>query len=84
MNESGLDLIERQRDIRGLAKSFLGNSQHLRLWDEQSMAAALREAGFSSIRRTSFGDNVDPMFNLVETEGRWESALGIECIKTTI
>ena len=82
MNESGLGLIERQRGIRGLAKTVLGNSQHLWLWDEQSIVVALREAGFSSIRRASFGDSVDPMFNLVETEGRWKSALGIECIKT--
>ena len=39
MNESGLGLIERQRGIRGLAKTVLGNSQHLWLWDEQSIVS---------------------------------------------
>lgn len=46
-------------------------SAHLWMWDFRSMSAELAEAGFTSIRRASFGDADDPMFTRVEDRGRF-------------
>lgn len=46
-------------------------SAHLWMWDFRSMSAELQDAGFTSIRRASFGDAEDPMFARVEDRGRF-------------
>lgn len=53
------------------ARSLLGNSAHLWMWDEFSLKKALEEAGFISVRRCSFGDSKDPAFNAVEMQDRF-------------
>jgi hypothetical protein len=58
---------------------WLGNSQHLWMWDYKSLEAELRSAGFVGIRRAAFGDSSDPLFSLVEDPERWDDCLGIEC-----
>lgn len=60
---------------------FFGNSRHLWMWDYRSLAFELKEVGFVSIRRASFGDSGDDMFRLVEDQERWKNCLGLECIK---
>jgi hypothetical protein len=39
---------------------WLGNSAHLWMWDERSLAARLRQHGFVNIRRAACGDSEDP------------------------
>ena len=56
---------------RRLTAAF-GNSQHRWMWHEGSMSRILIEAGFASVRRCEFGDAHDPMFSLVEEEGRFK------------
>ena len=59
---------------KGLLKKIIaifGNSNHLWMWDERTMRAALAEAGFHSIRRAEMGDSGDPMFDLVEDRNRF-------------
>jgi hypothetical protein len=41
------------------------------MWDEKSMSYELDTAGFTKIRRCSFGDSTDPMFSLVESRDRF-------------
>jgi ubiquinone/menaquinone biosynthesis C-methylase UbiE len=81
MEKSLLGWKSRPRGIKGLVHSWLTNARHLWMWDEKSLAAELSAAGFSSVRRASFGDSDDPHFEAVETPSRWENCLGFECIK---
>jgi len=61
---------------------FLRTSRHFWMWDIPSMKSALTEHGFHNIRRCYFGDSEDPMFKLVEQEGRYdEGSFGMESIR---
>jgi hypothetical protein len=72
---------KRARDLKSLIVEWLGNSQHLWMWDYKSIAYELQNAGFTNIRRAYFGDSSDVIFQDVETLERWQSCLGIECQK---
>jgi len=48
------------------------------MWDEKSLSNELSKAGFVDVRRAQFNDGSDPMFRLVEDEGRFEDAVAIE------
>jgi hypothetical protein len=52
-------------------RSLIGNSSHLWMFDYNSMSKELADAGFTSIRRASFGDSEDRMFDLVEDPTRF-------------
>ena len=81
MEASRLGRPSRPRGATGFIREWLGNSQHLWMWDYPAMAAELQEAGFRNIRRASFGDASDPLFADVEEAGRWENCLGVECCR---
>ncbi|WP_293374305.1 methyltransferase domain-containing protein [Nevskia sp.] len=81
MENSFLGKRRRARGIAGFIGDWLGNSAHLWMWDEKSMAARLAQHGFVSIRRARFGDAADPMFNAVEDESRFTGCLAMECKK---
>jgi SAM-dependent methyltransferase len=71
----------RPRGLKQLVKSALGNSHHLWMWDVHSLSLELEKAGFRNIRPCTFDDSNDPMFRLVESEGRYWHAAAIECIR---
>jgi len=79
MEESHLGLLERQRGLRGLFKTWLGNGSHLWMWDVNSIRQELSTAGFTGIRRCSFGD--EPVFAVVEDESRFADAVALQCHK---
>jgi hypothetical protein len=79
--ESGLGRKQRPRGVAGLVQTWLGNSEHLWMWDEKAMIAELETAGFLRIRRCSFGDARDHMFNLVEERARFDGCLAIEALR---
>lgn len=81
MRETSLGHESRTRGLRGLISAWLGNSQHLWMWDYKSIQQELENTGFVDVRRAYFGDSYDPMFETVEEKGRWENSLGIECRK---
>lgn len=81
MRETYLGHEKRARGLKGFIVSWLGNSQHLWMWDYKSTESELKDAGFTNIRKASFGDSSDPKFSEVEDKGRWDNALGIECMK---
>jgi SAM-dependent methyltransferase len=76
-----LGLEERPGGLKGLIRSFWGNSRHLWMWDAKSLAQELRAAGFSQIRVCKFNDSEDEMFRFVEEEVRFTKAVAIECIR---
>jgi SAM-dependent methyltransferase len=79
MEASCLGRRSRSRGIKGLAVYLMGNSSHLWMWDEKSLAEQLTAHGFKSIRRASFGDADDSRFNEVEDPGRFEGCLALQC-----
>ncbi len=81
MKETALGHESRARGIKGLISLWFGNSQHLWMWDYRSIKFELENAGFGNVRKASFGDSPDPMFGIVEENGRWENCLGVECRK---
>mgnify|MGYP001110294946 CR=1 FL=1 len=81
MQGTDLGKPRRRRGLSGVVVESLGNSAHLWLWDEKSLAKKLAEHGFKEIRRASFGDAEDPRFNEVEDKGRFENALAMQCRK---
>ena len=71
MLSSHLGQEQRPRGPVGFVRSFLSNSAHLWMWDERSMAAALRQAGFTDVRRCQFNDSADQAFLRVEDADRF-------------
>ncbi len=81
MRETYLGIESRPRNLRGFFISWLGNSNHLWMWDYKSMMQELQNAGFIEVRKASFGDSSDTMFLNIENKNRWDNCLGVECKK---
>jgi SAM-dependent methyltransferase len=81
LRETYLGKEQRSRGIKGAIKEWLGNSQHLWMWDYKSLSKELRDAGFLNIRKAEFNDCMDIMFKEVENKDRWIDCLGVECNK---
>jgi SAM-dependent methyltransferase len=81
MRASHLGQASRLRGIGGLLGAFLGNSAHLWMWDELSLAEALGEHGFADVRRAEFGDSEDPAFSKVEELSRFYYACAMQAVK---
>jgi len=81
LNDSLLGHQQRSRGLKGLLANLYGNSNHLWMWDFQSLSNELAQVGFRNIRRCQFNDSIDGAFKSVENAGRFERAVSIECIK---
>jgi len=81
MRETWLGYEGRSRNFKDFVVSWLGNSQHLWMWDYKSIELELQNTGFVSIRRAFFGDSSDLRFREVENKDRWDNCLGVECKK---
>lgn len=81
MQTTLLGVKQRKRGLRGLLYGAFGNSEHLWMWDALSLSEELRKVGFSSVREAKYADSADPMFRLVESEGRFYHAVALEAIK---
>jgi SAM-dependent methyltransferase len=79
MRETSLGHERRAKGLVGVVSAWLGNSQHLWMWDYKSIDLELQNAGFVGIRRAFFGDSSNPIFNDVEDRSRWDGCLGVEC-----
>jgi predicted SAM-dependent methyltransferase len=76
-----LGIVDRPRGLKNFMTSFFGNSHHLWMWDYQSLSKELKDCGFTEIRRANFNDCEDEYFAYVESVGRFENAVAIECKK---
>jgi predicted SAM-dependent methyltransferase len=81
LKETLLGTTKRPKGLGGMMKNLLGNSSHLWMWDYRSLSSELTKAGFSNIRRATFGDSEHEVFTSVEERARWNHCLGVECIK---
>jgi len=81
MRETRLGVEHRPRGLVSFVRGWLGNSEHLWMWDYESLSTALVAAGFREPRRAWINDSDDPQFAAVESPHRWENALGIECVR---
>ena len=71
MERAWLGRPTRPRSVANRAVAALGVADHLWMWDERSMAAALERHGFVDVRRAEIGDSEDPRFAEVEDPSRW-------------
>ena len=71
IRETSLGRERRPRSLSQLLRDRFGASQHLWMWDEASMAAALDHVGFVAVRRCALGDADDPAFAEVEAPNRF-------------
>jgi SAM-dependent methyltransferase len=79
LHETSLGVTARPRNLRSFVRSWLGNSQHLWMWDFASLRDELQAAGFTGIRAARLGDCEDSRFRSVEEQARWEDAVGLQC-----
>jgi hypothetical protein len=79
MQDSDLGCQRRPRGLGAVLRAWLGSSHHLWMWDYRSLAAELRAAGFTDIRRAYFGDAEEVRFRDVEEAPSWDNCLGIQC-----
>jgi len=81
MKRTSLGVTKRPKTFFEFLKSWLGNSGHLSMWDFNSLNYELLSAGFTNIRRCSYGDSEDRMFDEVDDLKRFIDSVGIECRK---
>lgn len=81
MEQSFLGVHQRKKGGIARLRATFGNSNHLWMWDFESLSLELEDAGFRSIRKAEFGDSSDTRFDAVEASDRWTGSLGIECLK---
>jgi hypothetical protein len=79
MEETCLGVSERPRGLRGLLKLWLGNTNHLWMWDRKSLESELTKVGFSQIHACSLGDT--PIFDKVEDPARLVDAIAMQGCK---
>jgi SAM-dependent methyltransferase len=80
MRETSLGTENRSRTLRGFARSWLGNSSHLWMWDFKSLTQELSKTGFVDIRKCAAGD--EPVFTDAEDPGRFVDSLAVQCRKS--
>jgi SAM-dependent methyltransferase len=81
MENTSLGKKSRQKNLKAFLASFYGNSNHLWMWDYNSLSYQLKINSFKDIRRCEFNDCPDISFKLVESKSRFINAVAIECKK---
>lgn len=81
-NQSGYFEIPQPESLRGAVKYyFQRKNNHRFLYDEAALSGQLSAAGFSNIKRKTFGDSLIPEIRNVDMELRFKGALCLEAIK---
>lgn len=81
MHHTLLGVKSRPKGVSAMLSVIMGNSNHLWMWDYESIREELSNIGFRHIRKASYLDSKDEKFIEVESEARWKRALGVECKK---
>src|SRR5262249_47616526 len=73
------------KNVMSFVRDYYGSGAHQWMYDFVALKALLEEMGFAGVRRCELGDAGDPMFALVEDEGRFfdsgERELAIEAVR---
>lgn len=81
MRSTMLGVEKRTSNIKDFIINYFGNSSHLWMWDQYSLEKALKDVGFSSVRKCDFGDSDEKAFCDVEDESRFRGSIAFECVK---
>lgn len=81
MEQTHLGKKKRPSNLVEFVGDWLGHSEHLWMWDFNSVILELEKVGFRHIRRAESGDSDHTCFSSVENPQRWEGCLGVECVK---
>lgn len=81
MKKSGLGMKTRPKGLLQKLSAVFGHARHLWFYDARSLEQELLSVGFTEIREAKFHDSADPMFCLIEEEGRFKNALAFEARK---
>jgi ubiquinone/menaquinone biosynthesis C-methylase UbiE len=81
MKSTMLGLEQRSVSFKERIIDLFGNSAHLWMWDQYSLAQALNDVGFKVVRKCNFQDSTEKAFLDVEDESRFWGALAFESIK---
>jgi predicted SAM-dependent methyltransferase len=81
LRDSRLGRETRKRGVFEFLKDWMGNSEHLWMWDYKGLEQELARRGFVNIRRASLGDSTEIAFADVEDLHRWQDCLGVECTR---
>jgi predicted SAM-dependent methyltransferase len=76
-----LGIKNRPKSLKDFIVSFMGNSQHLWMWDQYALQNELEKAGFIKVRKCRYNDSRDKMFQYVEDESRFINAVAFEAVK---
>lgn len=76
-----LGQTQRERGLAKFVHEWLRTSAHRWMWDVPSLTHALEAHGFAEVRPCVCGDCRDPMFRLVEDEGRFAHAVALEAVR---
>lgn len=71
LRETYLGREQQARSVPQFVRALFGKANHLWMWDEGSMAAALRSVGFVDVRRCELGDAEDDAFKELEAGNRF-------------
>lgn len=78
LSETCLGRSKRPRGLGGFLYEWLRTSAHQWMWDAPALEGALREHGFTDVRRCAYQDAEDRMFDLVEDQDRFKNAVAME------
>jgi ubiquinone/menaquinone biosynthesis C-methylase UbiE len=81
MHSTLLGMETRPKGMKGIAATVFGNSNHLWMWDRESLKAELIHAGFKNVRECTYNDCEDKMFQYVEDKNRFVDAVAMEAKK---
>jgi len=81
LKETYLGKERRNKGLKGFIIDWFGNSNHLWMWDFKSIKNELMNIGYVDIKKSTFNDSSEKMFNEVEVKERWINCLGVECRK---
>lgn len=78
---TALGRVIRNNSMVGRLSELYGNSPHRWMWDQYSLAYALREHGFVDVKEFAIGIATDPMFLLPERAHQFQKGLGLQCYR---
>lgn len=81
LHNISLGIKNKPKGLKETIIKHFSNSQHLWMWDYFSLEKELLAVGFKEIRKCTFKDSEDRMFDIVENEYRFINSIAVQCKK---